>query len=178
MRRSVRPISMLALAGPVLLAALLLGCGSGSGSGSKKASGTPSPTPPTAVESVLAVETSDPTIAAQYATPVVTVTAVASGKRILTDDSGKTLYVFSDDVPASGTSQCTGPCATTWPPLSYPYGAGFQIPGLGIFGLFLRPEGDRQVMYRGRPLYRYSGDTSPGDTKGDGIDGKWSVAVP
>jgi hypothetical protein len=35
-----------------------------------------------------------------------------------------------------------------------------------------------QVLYNGHPLYRYSGDTAPGDTHGDGIEGKWHVATP
>jgi hypothetical protein len=34
------------------------------------------------------------------------------------------------------------------------------------------------VLYNGHPLYRYSGDMAPGDTHGDGIEGKWHVATP
>ncbi len=172
MRRSRGLIIGVAFA---LLATSLAGCDSGS----KTVSGTPSATPPTALQTELAVATADATIAAQYGTPTVHVTEVPGGTRILTDDAGRTLYFFSDDVPAAGVSQCTGECARTWPPLELGSREGFQIAGLGIFGTFQRPDdGGRQLMYRGRPLYRYSGDTSPGDSTGDGVDGKWSVAVP
>ena len=174
MSGSIRSANVLGFVGSVAIAMLLAGCSSGSSSASK----TPSPTPPTALQTALAVTTSDATIAAGYATPTVHVTTVADGKRILTDTVGRTLYVFSDDVPATGISQCTDSCARTWPPVEFTVGQNFQIAGLGLFGSFARSDGVLQLMYRGRPLYRYTGDTAPGETNGDGIDGKWSIAVP
>jgi len=35
-----------------------------------------------------------------------------------------------------------------------------------------------QVEYSGYLLYTYSGDTAPGQTKGEGLFGKWYVATP
>jgi predicted lipoprotein with Yx(FWY)xxD motif len=32
----------------------------------------------------------------------------------------------------------------------------------------------RQWTYRGKPLYTYSKD-APGETKGDGVEGKWHL---
>ncbi|MBV9257350.1 MAG: hypothetical protein JO215_04975, partial [Ktedonobacteraceae bacterium] len=34
-----------------------------------------------------------------------------------------------------------------------------------------------QLCYNGHPLYTYSGDTSPGQTNGEGIGNKWFVAT-
>ncbi|HEY7850242.1 MAG TPA: hypothetical protein VIC27_09270, partial [Ktedonobacterales bacterium] len=34
-----------------------------------------------------------------------------------------------------------------------------------------------QVEYNGHPLYRYSGDSSQSDVKGEGLFGKWFVAT-
>ena len=35
-----------------------------------------------------------------------------------------------------------------------------------------------QVTYNGHLLYTYAGDSKPGDTNGEGIDGVWFVATP
>ena len=102
----------------------------------KTPKGTAVPSSITALQTDLADATVDPSIAAGYATPAVAVSDSGGGRRILTDTSGLTLYVFSDDVPATGMSNCTGECASTWPPLTVPFGPGFQIPGLGLFGNF------------------------------------------
>jgi predicted lipoprotein with Yx(FWY)xxD motif len=122
--------------------------------------------------------TIDPTLGP----PVVQIVDTGGGKRILTDALGKTLYVLKDDVPSSGVSKCTGDCAATWPPLLTLYSVTPQGAGLdGPLGLFRRsddPGVQRQVTYKGKPLYRYSKDVSPGDRNGQGVEGRWSVAVP
>ena len=97
----------------------------------------------------------------------------------LTDSAGKTLYVFDRDT--SPTSSCTGRCATTWPALLAPDGAATPLPApAGVTGELTtapRPDGaGNQVVWNGKPLYRYSGDANPGDTTGDGIGGTWHVA--
>ncbi len=82
------------------------------------------------------------------------------------------LYTFDDDPP--GQSTCTGDCARRWPPAilkaGTPLGEGY--------GLIRRPDGRMQATFRGKPLYLFSGDRRPGDTNGDGIDGKWRLARP
>ena len=39
---------------------------------------------------------------------------------VLANDHGLTLYYYTADKRGSGTSACTGPCATAWPPLAAP----------------------------------------------------------
>ena len=170
--RGARAVALLVMVSAVAGAALACG-----GGGARPAR-SPEPTANTAVQTQLAVATVDATIAAQYGPPLVKVSE-AGGRTILAEaNSGLTLYFNAEDVPASGYSHCIDACATTWPPLVVPFGEGFQIAGLGIFGSIVREDGYRQVLYRGRPLYLYAGDKAPGDTNGDGIDGHWSVAVP
>lgn len=95
---------------------------------------------------------------------------------ILVDAEGMTLYVFLRDVP--GKSNCNDACAQTWPPLTVngepTAGEGVNA---GMLGTFEREGGVTQVTYD-RPLYNYSGDTKPGDTKGQGIGDNWYVVDP
>ena len=43
----------------------------------------------------------------------------------------------------------------------------------GSFGTVQRPGGEMQVTFDGMPLYTYSGDSSPGQANGQGIQGIW-----
>jgi predicted lipoprotein with Yx(FWY)xxD motif len=99
---------------------------------------------------------------------------------ILVDSAGKTLYTWDRD--SSETSTCTGGCATTWPPLVLPAGTDAPVPGNGVSGLTAAARPDdatkMQVVSNGKPLYYYSADTAPGDTKGEGVGGTWHVAQP
>ncbi|GHD74262.1 hypothetical protein ACFSQE_12420 [Vogesella fluminis] len=85
---------------------------------------------------------------------------------------GRTLYRFDRD--QAGSSACNGDCAMKWPPYLAPAGASAS----GDFGLVQRSDGSQQWTHRGRPLYFWSGDQSPGDTLGDNIGGVWHVVRP
>ena len=96
---------------------------------------------------------------------------------IAVDATGRTLYLFMQD--SGGKSACTGGCASTWPPLTI---TGSATAGAGIdaskLGTISRPDGSTQVTYNGHPLYRYSGDSAPGNTNGQGVGGNWFVVSP
>ena len=94
----------------------------------------------------------------------------------LVDDKGMTLYTFKNDT--SGASNCTGNCATLWPPLSAQVAPTGDTGVTGTFALITRADGTMQVTYNGMPLYYYSGDKAAGDTTGQGVGGVWAVAVP
>lgn len=92
---------------------------------------------------------------------------------ILVGADGKTLYVFLAD--SNGTSACTGACATNWPPLTGALPALGQGLNAADFGSITRGDGTAQVTFHGQPLYYFAGDQAAGDTKGQGLSGKWYV---
>jgi predicted lipoprotein with Yx(FWY)xxD motif len=103
---------------------------------------------------------------------IVSTASNASLGQVLVDSHGFTLYYFKLDTPTK--SNCTGSCATTWPPLLLP--AGVTTPtGSGVSGLgtIMLPDGSHQVTYHGHPLYTYAGDSAAGQTNGQGIDNDW-----
>jgi predicted lipoprotein with Yx(FWY)xxD motif len=116
-------------------------------------------------------------VATTAGAPTVMVAQNSALGPLLTDPSGRTLYIFKNDAP--GTSNCNGSCATTWLPLQPPSGALSAGAGAtGALAAITRGDGNRQVTYKGIPVYRYSLDTAAGDTKGQGIGGVWSAATP
>ena len=97
---------------------------------------------------------------------------------ILVDAEGLTLYVFDND--KDGTIACGAGCTGAWPPLVLESGA--SLPTTGDLAADLtavaRPDGAQQVAFKGRPLYRFAGDTKPGETKGDNVANAWHVVKP
>jgi len=87
-----------------------------------------------------------------------------SGQQVLVDSKGNTLYWFAIDTSAK--SNCSGSCATYWPPVTGPLTAGSGV--TGTLGTITRSDGTKQATYMGHPLYTYVGDTSPGQNKGNG----------
>jgi len=92
---------------------------------------------------------------------------------ILVDGQGRTLYLFEKD---DGTkSACTGACASIWPAAT---AAAAPAGGSGVDASALGTASGQvanQVTYHGHLLYRYSGDTAPGDVKGVAIPGWYPV---
>lgn len=88
---------------------------------------------------------------------------------MLTDGGGMTLYAFDKD--SGGKSACNGPCAANWPPLT----AAGDAKASGDWSIIARDDGSKQWAFKGKPLYRWSKDTKPGDMSGDGFNGVWHV---
>jgi predicted lipoprotein with Yx(FWY)xxD motif len=96
-----------------------------------------------------------------------TVTAkTIGGQQVLTDAQGKTLYWFAIDT--SSKSNCSGSCATYWPPVKGPVTAGSGV--TGTLGTITRSDGTKQATYLGHPLYTYVADSAPGQNKGNGLN--------
>jgi predicted lipoprotein with Yx(FWY)xxD motif len=100
--------------------------------------------------------------------------------QILTDSNGDTVYVFAKDTGSKST--CSGACAGVWPPVTT---SGTPKAGNGVAASKLattkRSDGSTQVTYSGHPLYTYTGDASPGDTTGNGINtygAVWNAVQP
>jgi predicted lipoprotein with Yx(FWY)xxD motif len=97
--------------------------------------------------------------------------------QVLVNAQGRTLYTF--DPENSGTIVCVTGCVDTWPP-DVLTGGSAPTAGKGVtvaVATIARPDGSTQVTAGGHPLYTYSGDKAAGDTNGDGIGGKWHVAL-
>ena len=99
---------------------------------------------------------------------------------ILVDSHGHSLYLFERD--QKGKSSCYGGCAGEWPPL-IASGKPHAKSGVkaALLGRTKRRDGRWQVTYRGHPLYTFSGDTSRGQTNGEGLDdfgGWWYLISP
>ena len=96
---------------------------------------------------------------------------------VLTGPDGRTLYTHAGD--SMNASTCTGACLAAWPPLTVaagqPLTAGSGV--TGAIGSFPRPDGSQWVTYGGMPLYFWQGDTKPGDTTGQGLEGFAVAAV-
>ncbi|MFD5831314.1 hypothetical protein [Lentzea sp. NPDC060358] len=89
---------------------------------------------------------------------------------VVTDAGGFTLYRFDGDRP--NVSTCDGECAATWPPATVA-GENFSAEGVAAIGSIVREDGSRQLTVDGMPQYRFAKDAKPGETKGQGLQGKW-----
>lgn len=104
-------------------------------------------------------------------------TAAASGLgTILTDQGGRTLYMYTKD--GVGISNCYNGCATAWPPLMTQADPMLPANLPGIVGTTVRTDGGVQVTYNGMPLYYWAKDQKPGDTTGQNVGGVWFVVNP
>lgn len=104
-------------------------------------------------------------------------TRSTSAGTVVVDAAGKTLYKFDKDTAGSGSSACSGACATTWPPETV---TGTPTAGAGVagtIGVITRTDGTQQVTLDGHPLYHFSGDQAAGDTNGNGFGGIWHVVT-
>lgn len=98
-------------------------------------------------------------------------TADISGKTVLTDAKGMTLYIFDND--KAGVSNCYDQCAVNWPPLM----ADAAAKPAGDFTVVDRKDGTKMWAYKTLPLYFWKNDKKPGDISGDGVGGVWHLAV-
>jgi predicted lipoprotein with Yx(FWY)xxD motif len=97
---------------------------------------------------------------------------------IVVDGSGRTLYRFDKDSASPPTSNCTGACAQLWPPVLV--GTQISLSGVdrSLLGTIRRSDGSVQLTLHGWPLYRYAGDSAPGQINGEGLDGTWFAVRP
>jgi predicted lipoprotein with Yx(FWY)xxD motif len=164
----LKPLSAMAVAAAVAIAA---GCGSSSTSGSSGGSASSGSAygGGASYGNMSTKAVSAPAAAAKGAARI----GVAHGH--LVDAKGRTLYLFEAD--KTSKSVCNGACAEDWPPTTT---AGAPKAGHGVKARLLRtsrrPDRGTQVTYNGHPLYRYIGDSKPGQTNGEGISAfgaKW-----
>jgi predicted lipoprotein with Yx(FWY)xxD motif len=98
---------------------------------------------------------------------------------VLTDQAGRTLYLFTRDGRGSGKSTCDTACARTWPPLLVT-GRSTVAEDIdtGLVGQITRADGSRQVTVGGWPVYTYAQDGAPGEATGHGAGNTWYAMEP
>jgi predicted lipoprotein with Yx(FWY)xxD motif len=103
------------------------------------------------------------------------------GVRVAVNSSGRTLYTLSGESTHHLLCKSSG-CLKFWPPVRLsPSGAKLKAgSGLqGHLGTLRRSNGIVQVTLRGKPLYRFAGDSGKGQANGEGIvsfGGTWHAA--
>lgn len=147
-------------AGGAAVAALVAGCGS-SGSGSYGSGSSSTPAAPSTPAGATLQTATDPKLGT-----------------IVTDSAGFTLYRFDHDSNNPSMSSCTGGCATLWPPERDDGHVTVKGIDSKLVGSVTRADGSKQVTLNGWPAYRYSPDSKPGDTKGQGFAGIWFALTP
>jgi len=107
-------------------------------------------------------------------------TAKSSAGTVLTNGSGKAVYVWTKDT--GDMSNCSGACAGAWPPVTTTGTAtAAGSAKASDIGTITRSDGTKQVTYDGHPLYYFAGDSGPGTASGQGSDGfgaKWWLVAP
>jgi predicted lipoprotein with Yx(FWY)xxD motif len=107
---------------------------------------------------------------------MVVITQSASASPHLLGPNGNALYTFDNDTATS--SACETGCTDNWPPIVVQPGYTVQAGGHEEdFSTITRSDGSLQLTYYGKPLYNYAGDASATDANGDGLFGKWHLAV-
>jgi predicted lipoprotein with Yx(FWY)xxD motif len=138
---------------PVAIALAVAGCGSSHKSSTRGASSSSG--------GVNSAQSSAP---ASGAAATIATRSTSLGT-ILTGTSGRTVYLFEAD--KGGKSSCNGACAQTWPPVAAASaGSGVKA---ALLTTTTRSDGSKQAVYKGHPLYYFTGDTQPTDTRGEGL---------
>jgi predicted lipoprotein with Yx(FWY)xxD motif len=116
---------------------------------------------------------------AEVAAPTVKLRDAGPLGKILVDNAGRTLYLYTNDVVGSGRSAVSGTLAVAWPPLTLPAGEPLKTPDItGELTLITRDDGTKQVAYKGMPLYYFAQDTAAGDINGQARGNVWYVLNP
>jgi len=159
------------LVGVVIVLAVLIGgwyWWSGMQSGAVPSYGTQQPAGNPAPEPVTTTNTSTYNTST---TLILNINSDTQNGQYLSSSNGMALYTYSKD--AAGVSNCSGICATNWPPYSVAAGAALSVaPGVtGTVATITRANGTVQVTHNGMPLYLWVRDAKPGDVTGDNVNG-------
>ncbi|AJE43193.1 hypothetical protein [Streptomyces nodosus] len=90
------------------------------------------------------------------------------------------LYRFDKDTAQPSQSNCNDDCAVQWPPVTIKEGGNVYLAGVDQkdVGAIRRQDGQVQLTVGGWPVYRFSGDSRPGDLNGQGVGGTWFAVGP
>lgn len=110
--------------------------------------------------------------------PVLRLDATATPKHgsVVVDGAGLTLYRSDQDSASPPASACVDGCLDKWKPVLSD-DAQVVVGGIDAtsVGAITRGDGKQQVTLAGWPLYRFVGDTKPGDIAGQCKGGFFAV---
>jgi len=180
----MRNALMLASAAATL--GLLAGCGSSKSKTSSSTTAASSSTPAATTSSTAAAAAttagggygagaSSGTVASAVA---VTTKQGKLGTILAAGPKKLTVYLFESDTPTRST--CSAACTAVWPPVTgSAHASGSAL--TADLGTITRPDGTKQVTYKGHPLYYFSKDKDDGDSYGEGLKtfgSDWYVLAP
>jgi predicted lipoprotein with Yx(FWY)xxD motif len=93
------------------------------------------------------------------------------GMNVLVDSHGSVLY--SPDQERSGKVLCTAGCTAIWQPLTVSGSASLKSSLGKDVGVIKRPDGGKQVTFKGRRLYSFT-EERPGQVTGDNFKDSFS----
>jgi predicted lipoprotein with Yx(FWY)xxD motif len=116
--------------------------------------------------------------ASVQATLVLRAQNTAQAGEVVVDTNGYVLYRYDKDTAKPPKSNCLEECAPKWPPVID--SGDIRLEGIdqALVGSVIRADFTRQVTIAGWPVYRYAGDTAPGDAKGQGSGNVWFAITP
>ncbi len=158
-RELARPLSLIGLL--VAVAMILAAC-------------APAPTP-TQAPVVSGPSNTQPAVSTSQA--VINLASDPTLGKILVDDKGMTLYMFTKDGPDQ--SNCDAKCLANWPPL-VSSGQPKLGPGVdaALIGSAPLSTGEKIVTYNHLPLYYFINDKKAGETTGEDVGSVWFVVSP
>jgi predicted lipoprotein with Yx(FWY)xxD motif len=112
------------------------------------------------------------------ATDKLIATTVPKMGKVVTDSKGWILYRFDKDTAKPSASNCSGQCAAVWPPMLTDGNPTVEGMPRENVGTITRDDGATQLTVGGWPVYRYIGDTKPGQWTGQMVAGTWFVIDP
>ncbi|MGW3248326.1 SCO0930 family lipoprotein [Streptomyces sp. NPDC001070] len=95
--------------------------------------------------------------------------------KVLQDEDGRTLYLFTKDQPWPMRTACDATCLQKWTPSTPVTAADAEKAGIDPKALFTftTPNGTKQEAFNCWPAYTFKGDSRPGDTNGQYVGGVW-----
>jgi predicted lipoprotein with Yx(FWY)xxD motif len=178
----VKTLYTLALAG--VLAAAIAGCGSSKKSSATTPGTTASAATPAASESAQGGYGAGSTTSSSASASGGQAVAVSAkqhklGTILAAGPKHRTVYLFEADKGSS--SACTGACEAAWPPVKAGSATANGSARQADLGTITRPDGAKQVTYKGHPLYYFERDEDAEDAYGQGskaFGASWYVLAP
>lgn len=98
--------------------------------------------------------------------------------KVVVNQDGYTLYLFTKDSKNPSKSTCYDKCAKIWPPALTDGNPSIEGISADLVGSVTREDGTKQITIGGWPVYTYIGDKKPGAWKGQFVSGTWFVIDP